>query len=51
MGRPKAEMPKDFAAVYLEWKDGHITAKKAMAELGLKTTTFYKFVKHYEGRE
>ncbi len=51
LGRPKAEMPKDFAAVYLEWKDGHITAKKAMAELGLKTTTFYKFVKHYEGRE
>lgn len=51
LGRPKAEMPKDFEAVYNDWKDGHITAKKAMAELGLKTTTFYKLVKQYESRE
>lgn len=49
LGRPKAEFPQNFDMVYKEWKDGHITAKQAMAELGLKTTTFYKLVKEHEG--
>jgi DNA invertase Pin-like site-specific DNA recombinase len=50
LGRPKAEYPGGFESVYNEWKDGKITAKKAMSELSLKTTTFYKLVKQYEGR-
>lgn len=51
LGRPKAEFPKDFEMVYKEWKAGKITAKKAMALLELKTTTFYKLVKQFERRE
>lgn len=51
LGRPKAEIPKDFEVVYKDWKDGNITGKKAMTKLGLKTTTFYKLVKQYESRE
>jgi DNA invertase Pin-like site-specific DNA recombinase len=51
LGRPKAEMPKDFESIYKEWKDGNITAKKAMIKLGLKTTTFYKLVKEYESKK
>lgn len=51
LGRPKADFPKDFVVVYKEWKEGNITAKKAMTNLGLKTTTFYKLVKQYESRE
>ena len=51
LGRPKADFPKDFEVIYKEWKDGKITAKKAMIMLDLKTTTFYKLVKQYESRE
>lgn len=50
LGRPKAEYPSNFEAVYAEWKEGKITAKKAMMQLGMKTTTFYKLVKGFEGR-
>lgn len=51
LGRPRAEYPGCFDSVYKEWKDRKITAKKAMIELGLKPTTFYKLVKQYESRE
>lgn len=50
LGRPRAEYPGGFETVYNEWKNGKITAKKAMNDLGLKTTTFYKLVKQYECR-
>ena len=51
LGRPRAEYPGGFEEVYKEWKSGGITAKKAMSELGLKTTTYYKLVKQYESRD
>lgn len=51
LGRPRAEYPKNWEEVYLEWKDGKITAKAAMLTLDLKTTTFYKLVKKYEGKD
>ena len=51
LGRPKAEYPEDFEAVYRKWKEGEFTAKKAMHELDLKTTTFYKLVKQFESRD
>jgi DNA invertase Pin-like site-specific DNA recombinase len=50
LGRPKATLPEGFEHVYYRWRRDEITAKKAMKELGLKPTTFYKLVKGYEGR-
>ncbi len=49
LGRPKAEYPKNFELYYTQWKNGDITAVKAMELLGLKRTTFYKLVKEFEG--
>ncbi|MFE4706919.1 hypothetical protein ACWGJQ_23205 [Peribacillus simplex] len=47
-GRPKATVTEEFKQFYDLWKSGEITAVKAMAELGVKKTTFYKLVKDYE---
>ncbi len=49
LGRPKAVMPENFGEVYKEWKADKITARYAMKKLGLKRSTFYRFVKIYEG--
>jgi len=38
----------NFETVYKEWKDGNITAVKAMDQLGMKKNTFYRRVKEYE---
>lgn len=51
LGRPKATFPEGFDDIYKRWKDEQITAKKAMQELNLKPTTFYKLVGQHEGRE
>ena len=48
MGRPKAEMPDNFPDVYKKWKSGFITAKKAIEETKLSSTTFYRIAKKYE---
>lgn len=47
-GRPKVTVTEEFNQVYDLWKSGKITAGKAMEELGVKKTTFYKLVKVYE---
>lgn len=47
-GRPPVQKPKNFDTVYKQWKNGEITATKAMQELGLKRNTFYRFVKEQE---
>lgn len=47
-GRPKAKYPKDWKEVYSQWKQGEVTATKAMEKLDLKRNTFYKLVKEYE---
>lgn len=39
-----------FLLAYNEWRSGKITAKSAMAKLGLKPNTFYRRVKEYEER-
>lgn len=44
-GRPKTQVPDNFYQVKERWTQGQITAKEAMATLGLKRTTFYKLVK------
>lgn len=48
LGRPNAVYPPTWNDTYKQWKDGAITAGKAMDRLGLKRTTFYKLVKAYE---
>ena len=48
-GRPKATITEEFVQVYDRWKAGEMTAVKAMQEIGVKKTTFYKLVKEYEG--
>lgn len=40
---------KEFEQVYDQWKSGEITAVKAIQEIGVKKTTFYKLVREYEG--
>jgi DNA invertase Pin-like site-specific DNA recombinase len=47
-GRPKATVTEEFKQFYHRWKNGEMTAVKAMEELGIKKTTFYKLVKEYE---
>ena len=44
----KLQVTEEFKEVYDRWKSGEITAVKAMGELGVKKTTFYKLVKEYE---
>lgn len=47
-GRKKIETPDSFPEIYQEWKNGSITAVKAMDMLGLKRNTFYRRVREYE---
>ncbi|TDY38980.1 DNA invertase Pin-like site-specific DNA recombinase [Alicyclobacillus sacchari] len=47
-GRPRAEITDKFQTAYSEWKAGNITATAAMAQAGMKRTTFYKLVKEHE---
>ncbi len=47
-GRPKVQVTEEFKEIYSRWKVGEMTAVKAMGELGVKKTTFYKLVKEYE---
>ena len=45
LGRPRVEMPENFAVVVMEWRNGKITAKEAMKRTGLRRNSFYKMVK------
>ncbi|WP_017381317.1 recombinase family protein [Paenisporosarcina sp. TG-14] len=47
-GRPKVTVTEEFKEAYTSWKSGKITAVKAMQEIGVKKTTFYKLVREYE---
>ena len=47
-GRPPATYPDKWKQYYELWKDGNITAKRCIEELGLKRATFYKLVNKYE---
>lgn len=44
-GRPKFQQPDNWDTVICEWKNGNITAKRAMELTQTKRTTFYKFAK------
>lgn len=47
-GRKKIEIDDKFKTTYNTWKNGDITARKAMDILELKPNTFYRRVKEYE---
>ena len=49
-GRPSMKIPENFDAIYTYWRNGEITAKKAIEMLGMKTTSFYKLVRIEEKR-
>jgi hypothetical protein len=44
-GRLKVQAGEEFKEVYDRWKAREMTAVKAIGELGVKKTTFYKLVK------
>ena len=44
-GRPSMKIPENFDVIYTYWRNGEITAKKAIEMLGMKTTSFYKLVR------
>lgn len=48
MGRPRLQMPKKFPEVYEEWKAGKITAKAAMKQLEMPSTSFYRMARLHE---
>lgn len=50
MGRPRVEIDEDFKKVYEQWKNGDITATKAMELVEMSRTTFYRRVNEYEGK-
>lgn len=51
-GRKKIEISKgEFEQEYKLWKSGQITAVAAMKHLGLKSNTFYRRVREYEGKD
>lgn len=50
-GRLRIETTEEFRQIYKLWKSGEITAVKAMRDLDLKKTTFYRLVKEYESVE
>lgn len=47
-GRKKIKVSSQFENIYKKWKNGLITATKAMELLELKKNTFYRRVKEYE---
>lgn len=51
IGRPKTDYPSNWNEVYTAWKNGEVTAKVAMDQVGLKRTTFYKLAKEYEAKQ
>lgn len=47
-GRRKILIDENFKTVYDQWKQGEITAVKAMDLVSMKSNTFYRRVKEYE---
>ena len=45
LGRPAIQKPNNWDEVYTRWKAGTITAREAMAELGVGKNVFYSWVR------
>lgn len=50
LGRPKAQLPANWKQIYNSWKASEITAVKAMEELKMTKTLFYKMASQYESQ-
>ena len=48
MGRPAIAITPAFVAAYKRWKAGELTAVKAMKEVGMSKSVFYRKVQEYE---
>lgn len=48
LGRPVLSIPENFNEVYMMWKNGEITARKAMQVLGMSSSSFYRKVREFE---
>lgn len=48
MGRPRVKEPEEFGTIYQKWKSGKITARTAMGNLHLSSSTFYRMAEQYE---
>ena len=49
-GRKEIDYPANWTEVYNKYKNRGLTGTKAMEQLGLKRTTFYKLIKQYEDK-
>jgi DNA invertase Pin-like site-specific DNA recombinase len=50
LGRPRVEITEAFEKAYTQWREGKITAVKAMELSKLTKPTFYRLVKEYESK-
>lgn len=48
LGKPPIQYPANWNEVYQTWRNGDITARKAMSLMNLKPTSFYKLAKNYK---
>lgn len=54
LGRPKAELPKDFLREYIKFKNGHygnMTSTGLAKILGIGRSTLYKYIKLYQEQD
>lgn len=54
LGRPQAELPKEFIKEYKKFKDGEYGKMSALAfakTLGIGRSTLYKYINIYQGQE
>lgn len=49
MGRPHVKRPDEFEKIYIQWRQGELTAVMATRKMGLSSSTFYRMVREYEG--
>ena len=48
LGRRPKEQPSNFSSVYLDWKTGAVSARRAAAQLGTSHQTFLKWAREVE---
>ncbi len=48
LGRPCLQISDNFPEVFEEWQEKKITAKDAMKQLGMSSSSFYRIVRQYK---
>ena len=51
LGRPKTVKPENWEDVYTKWRNGEITARDAMRQLGVGKNVFYRWVGDEKARD